>query len=174
MIIVMRGASCSGKSAFIDQNFGDISKNHIFSSDDFREMLCGSRTEQNNNKLVFETMNNIVETRLINRVPLTVVDATHLRFKDCQSIVDLGKKYHTLVMVISIIPPELSRLKKRNEIRNKFTGFYVPETVLEKHHNRYTASIDPFIKEAMYNEYFKFTEVDQDYNVIRVVDGVDV
>lgn len=174
MIIVMRGTSCSGKGTFINKNFSDISQNHIFSSDDFREMLFGSRSDQNNNKIVFETINSIVESRLTSRVPVTVVDATHLRFKDCQSIVDLGKKYHTLVMVISIIPPTLDTLKERNEKRNTMTGFYIPETVLEKHHNRYTASINPFIKEAMYNEYFKFTEVDQDYNVIRVVDGVDI
>jgi len=31
----------------------------------------------------------------------------------------------------------------------------------------------PFIKEAMYNEYLKFTEIDQDYNVVRFVEGVD-
>lgn len=173
MIILMRGTSCSGKGTFIRDNFGDEIKNHVLSSDQFRELLCGTITEQRQNKMVFDTIRMILENRLTNRVPLTILDSTHLRFKDCIEVVDLGKKYHTPVMVISIKPPSMEELKARNEARRDDTGFYVPEGVLENHYNRYTASMEPFIKEAMYNEYFKFTEIDQEYEVIRFVEGVD-
>jgi len=173
MIILMRATSCSGKGTFIEKYFGHESSNHVLSSDNFREMLCGTVTEQTQNKIVFDTIRMVLENRLRNRVPLTILDATHIRFKDCQDVVDVSKKYHTPIMVISIQPPSIEELKSRNFDRMKETGFFVPEGVLEKHHHRYTASMAPFIKEAMYNEYLKFTEIDQDYNVVRFVEGVD-
>lgn len=171
MIIMMRGPSCGGKGTFIKKTFGEDRVNHVLSSDDFRELLCGTRTEQRQNQKVFDTIRNILQSRLENRVPLTILDATHMRFKDCQGVVDLSKKYHTQIMVISIQPPELEELKARNIKRMEETGFFVPEGVLETHYHRYDACVEPFIKEAMYNDYFKFTEIDQDYNVIRFIGG---
>jgi len=172
MIILMRGASCSGKGTFIKKFFGEENKNHVLSSDNFREMICGTISEQRQNKTVFETIHKMLEFRLTNRVPLTVLDSTHLRFKDCQEVVDLAKRYHTHIMCISILPPSLSELELRNQKRCDETGVYIPHGVIERHHHRYQASMEPFIKEAIYNEYFKFTEIDQDYNIIRFVEGV--
>jgi predicted kinase len=169
----MRGTSCSGKGTFIKNNFGNESSNHVLSSDNFREMLCGTATEQTQNKIVFDTIRLVLENRLKNRVPLTIIDATHIRFKDCQDVIELSLKYHTPIMVISLKPPSIEDLKSRNFDRMKETGFFVPEGVLEKHYHRYTASMAPFIKEAMFNEYFKFTEIDQDYNVVLFVEGAD-
>jgi predicted kinase len=173
MIILMRATSCSGKGTFIKKNFGEKNANHVLSSDEFREKICGTMSEQRQNKKVFDMMYNILESRLTNRVPLTIMDSTHIRFADCQTVVELSKKYHTPIMVISIQPPSIEELKERNESRMTQTGIYIPEDVLEKHLHRYSASMEPFIKEAMYNDYFKFTEIDQDYNVIRFVEGVD-
>lgn len=174
MIIIMRATSCSGKGTFIKAQFGDDMVNHVLSSDNFREMLFGTKTEQRKNHVVFEKIHEVLEHRLSDRVPLTILDSTHLRFKDCAEVVELSKKFHTPIMVISIQPPTLDDLKRRNKKRQVETGFFVPETVLEKHYNRYFNAIDPFIKEAIYNDYFKFTELDQDYNVVRVVEGKNV
>lgn len=171
MIIVLRATSCSGKSTFIKNNFGEESENHVMSSDKFREMLFGTKTEQRMNKKVFETMNSFIESRLVSRVPLTIVDATHLRFKDCEAVLTLSKKYKVPLMFISIQPPALDELKRRNKKRMESSGFFVPEEVLEKHYNRYFTAIDPFIKEAIYNDLVKFTEIDQEYNVVRFVEG---
>ncbi|MDX1532693.1 MAG: AAA family ATPase [Nitrosopumilaceae archaeon] len=170
MIIIMRGTSCSGKDTFVYKEFEGF-ENHILSSDNFREMLFGTKTEQRKNRLMFDTMYEILEHRLSCRVPMTVVNSTNLRFKDIERVLELSKKYHTPIMVISIQPPTLDELKRRNKKRCNNTGFFVPETVLEKHYNRYFAAIDPFIKEAIYNDNFRFTEIDQEYNVIRVIEG---
>lgn len=174
MIILMRATTCSGKGTFIKSQFGEGMTNHVLSSDNFREMLFGTKTEQRKNHVVFATMYQVLEHRLIDRVPLTILDSTNLRFKECEKVLELSKKYHTPIMVISIQPPRVDELKHRNKKRQEETGFFVPESVIEKHYNRYFASIDPFIKEAIYNDYFKFTELDQDYNVVRLVEGKDV
>jgi predicted kinase len=170
MIIVMRGTTCSGKDTFAYTQF-EGKENHILSSDNFREMLFGTKTEQRKNRLMFDTLYDVLEHRLQCRVPFTVVNSTNLRFKDIDKVLELSKKYHTPIMVISIQPPSLSSLKERNKKRAEETGFYVPETVIEKHYNRYFASMEPFIKEAIYNDNFRFTEIDQDYNVVRMVEG---
>lgn len=169
MILLMRGTTCSGKDRFVSINFSDDMQNHILSSDDFREMLFGTKKEQRRNRLMFDTMYSILEHRLACRVPITILNATNLRFKDCETVLELSKKYQTKIVVVSIQPPIMEELKRRNNNRAKETGFYIPETVIDKHYNRYFSAMEPFIKEAIYNDLFVFTEIDQDYKTLRVV-----
>lgn len=171
MIIIMRGTTCSGKDTFIQSEFGEL-PNHILSSDNFREMLFGDMKEQRKNKMVFQYIYDVLEQRLQCRVPFTVMNSTNLKFKDIENIIELSKKYKAPIMVISILPPALDVLKERNMKRAEASAFFVPEHVIENHHKRYHDAMELFIKEAMYNELFNFTEIDQDYNVVRVVEKV--
>lgn len=167
MIFLMRATTCSGKSTFIQQHF--TNKNSVFSSDDFREMVCGDRQSQQFNKRVFELMHDAIDFRLANRAEYTVYDATNLRIRDASAIIELSKKHQMPITVISIQPPSEDELKLRNKLRQHETGFYVPETVISKHLHRYEECMGPFIDEAMNNLLMKFVEIDQDYEVIREV-----
>jgi predicted kinase len=167
MIFLMRATTCSGKSTFIAQNFPN--SNAVFSSDDFREMLTGDRTNQQFNKRVFEIMHSIIDFRLHNRAEYTVYDATNLRIRDASMMIELSKKHQIPLTVISIEPPTLDELIRRNRIRNNETGFNVPQNVIEKHLHRYYECMDPFLEESKNNLLFKFIEINQDHEVIREV-----
>lgn len=168
MILVLRGTTCSGKDTFINEHF---EPSMVLSSDEYREILTGDRSNQKNNKDVFDLMYQVLETRLKNRVPCTVMNATHLKFKDCHTVVELSKKYRTPVMVVSIQPPKMEELKQRNRKRTEETGFAIPEDVIDKHYHRYTECMEPFLKEAVHNRLFTFSEMDQKGNVVRLIDG---
>lgn len=167
MLFIMRGTSCSGKDRFIDKNFPN--KNHVLSSDNFREMMLGDITSQQHNKRIFETMYEILECRFLNRVNWTVLNSTNLRFKDCSTAIELCKKYMVPFTFISIEPPSLEELQSRNELRALSSPLLIPDHVLEKHHNRYWASMDPFLQEAQYNPLCTWIEIDQEWEVLNHV-----
>lgn len=164
MMFIMRATCCSGKDTFIEKHFSN--KNSVFSSDNFREMMCGNMSSQMFNKQVFDKMHSIIEFRLANRVAYTVYNATNIRFKDTSAIVEMCKKYHVPYIFISIIPPDIEVLKERNLNRYNETGILIPERVLEKHFDRYESCKETFIKEAIYSDLCKFIEIDQDYEVL--------
>lgn len=167
MIFLMRGTSCSGKDTFIEKHFNDDSA--IFSSDKFRKMLTGDIHVQQFNDKVFEVMHNIMDFRLANKAEYTVYNATNLRVRDASNVIELSKKHQCPITVISIIPPSLEELKARNQKRFDETGFFIPETVFEKHHDRYYNCMDAFLEEAYNNNLMKFIEIDQDYEVMREI-----
>lgn len=169
MIFILRGTTCSGKDTFIRRTF--CNTNHVLSSDDFREMLLGDRGSQQHNKRVFSMMHEILEIRFLNRVNWTVFNATNLRFRDVQAIVDLCKKYRVPFTFISIAPPPVETLYKRNIDRHERGGILVPYTVIDKHHARYETAKDMFIKEAMYDELCTWIEIDQNYDILRYENG---
>lgn len=167
MLFIMRGTSCSGKDRFIDQNFPN--RNHVLSSDNFREMLLGDISSQQHNKRVFEMIHEIMECRFLNRVNWTVLNATNLRIRDVGIPIELCKKYHVPFTFVSIVPPTLEVLKERNQYRSMTSSLLIPDTVLEKHLNRYEASKEPFLKEATYNTLCTFIEINQAWEVVHHV-----
>lgn len=167
MLFIMRGTTCSGKDTFIDNTF--INRSHVLSSDVFREMILGDITSQQQNGLVFDTLFKIMEYRFLNRVNWTVFNATNLRMKDVARAIDLCKRYHVPFTFISIIPPSIEELESRNIQRSQDSPILIPSKVIAKHHNRYEASKEPFIKEATYNDLCTWIEIDQDYEVITHV-----
>jgi predicted kinase len=167
MIFLMRSTTCGGKDTFIKQHFTDESA--IFSSDDFRKMLCGDIHVQQFNKNVFDLMHFIIDFRLANRVDYTVYNATNLRMRDSSHIFELSKKHHTPITIIAIKPPALEMLHIRNKKRFAATGVLIPDGVIDKHYHRYEHCEKPFTDEAMNNVLVKFIEIDQDYEVIREI-----
>ena len=165
MMFIMRATTCSGKDTFIAEHFEN--PNHVFSSDNFREMLCGTMGVQQFNKQVFDTMHGIIDFRLANKVDFTIYNATNLRFKDASAVVEMCKKYHVPYIFISIAPPSLEELHQRNEIRHLEKKVpLIPEGVINKHFERYESCRPRFMEEAFYSDLCKFIEVDQNYEVI--------
>ncbi len=165
MLFIMRGASCSGKDTLISKVFPN--KNHVLSSDNFREMLVGDISSQQHNARVFEMIHEILDNRLANRVNWTVLNATHLRIRDIAVPIELCKRYKVPFTIISIEPPSINELMARNEKRHLQTGQLIPESVLDRHVNRYYDAMDPFLREARYNPLCTFVEIDQNEKVIR-------
>lgn len=163
MLFIMRGTSCSGKDSFIDNNFKN--NNHVLSSDNFREMLIGDITSQNQNKYIFNKLKEVLESRFINKVNWTVINSTNLRIRDCSSYIELCKKYRVPYTFISIIPPSLDELVYRNNIRNLFSPMNIHIDVLERHHNRYEASKQPFLDETYNSNLCTWIEIDQEWEV---------
>jgi len=167
MLFIMRGTSCSGKDTFINDHFPD--RLNVLSSDDFRQMMYGSVHEQRHNDKVFKTMYEIMELRFQHKAEWTVLNSTNLRIRDIQKPIELCKKYHVPFTILSIQPPELEELKRRNNQRSLETGFFVPENVLERHRDRYFNALEPFIQEAANNIHCTLIEVDQDEKVLKHV-----
>lgn len=124
-MILLVGASGSGKSTFATRHFG---KGSIVSSDECRELVCGDMTRQDVNVEAFRLRDWIVDTRLAAGV-LTVIDSTNLRRKDREALRTLAKKHHRPVMEIALSAP-LEILKRNNATRSR----HVPEHIIDRHH----------------------------------------
>lgn len=165
MLFIMRGTSCSGKDRFIDKNFERYA---VLSSDWYRQVLTNDISNQRENGLVFDTIRQLLEIRLKNRVPYTVINATNLKLKSIKEFLELAYNYGEKVTVISIDPPEegllelMARSKHRSE---KEGGLFVPEEVLEKHLKTYQDSLLTFEDRAMRGE-FLFVRIDQNYDIV--------
>lgn len=156
-ITIMRGTTCSGKDTLID--VAGVNRIHVLSSDDYREILFGDRTHQKGNGHVFDMIHKILEYRLQSRVSKTVLNSTHLSMKECREPLRLAEKYGSEVSVLSIDPPSIDELKRRNEERHKKTGFWIPEFVFEKHYDKYFNCLESFEKFARDNKWFTFNRV---------------
>lgn len=154
MLVLMRGTSCSGKGTYCANNFKEAS---VLSSDKFRVMLAGSLNCQKYNKRVFEMIHECVKTRIENRVPLTVVDATHMSIKDIRFYLDLQKLWKFRIAVISIKPPSIDELIRRRDQR--IGGAMVPDDKLKLMIERYESCKPSFLKEMDQNDLFAFIEV---------------
>lgn len=164
MLFIMRGASCSGKDSFIKKNFTDHT---VLSSDWYRKVLTNDESNQQQNGLVFDTMRQILEIRLKNRVPYTVINATNLKMKSISEFMVLARKFGEKVTVISIDPPTVEELHRRSCGRSENGGLYVPLEVLQRHHDSYFNSLVGFEKYAQDNsDSFSFVRIDQDYNIL--------
>ncbi len=166
MLFIMRGTSCSGKDRFIDLNF---ERHMVLSSDWYRKVLTNDVSNQQQNGLVFDTIRNLLEIRLKNRVPYTVINATNLKLKSVKEFLELAWLYGERVTVISIDPPAcedpLKELVRRSHERASQGGLFVPEEVFAKHLESYQNSLPSFEERAMKGE-FLFVRIDQAYEIV--------
>jgi protein phosphatase len=111
-LILLVGPSGTGKSTFAARHFAET---EVVSSDRCRAMIVDDEAEQRVTPDAFELLNVIVSRRL-KWLRLTVVDATNLDPKARRSLLDLAKRHHCqAVAVVLDFPPELCR--ERNAAR---------------------------------------------------------
>lgn len=165
MIFIMRGTSCSGKDTFIQKYF---EPHTVLSSDWYRRVLTNEIGNQQQNGLVFNLIYDILEKRLKNRLPYTVMNSTNLKMKDASRAIELAKNYGERVSVISIDPPSLEELVRRSTERAKAGGLYVPEEVLERHWKGYYNSLLGFM-EAEKSSFgqLNFIRMNQEHNLVN-------
>ncbi len=111
-LVMLCGASGSGKSTFAHRHFSDT---EVVSSDRCRALVGDDETDQSVTAAAFALLHDIVDKRLqVGR--LTVVDATNIKPEDRKPIVALARKWDVLLTAIVFDLP-LSVCLERNATR---------------------------------------------------------
>ena len=101
-LVLMMGASGSGKSTFAAKHFRPT---EIVSSDRCRGFVADDEADQSATSDAFDVLYFIAAKRLAAR-RLTVLDATNLRAEDRKRAVELARKFHALPIVFAFDIPE--------------------------------------------------------------------
>ena len=101
-LVVLVGASGSGKSAFARAHFRPT---EVLSSDFFRSLVADDENDLKATDDAFEALHYIAAKRLAN-LRLTVVDATNVQAFARQPLLDLARQYHVLPVAIVLDLPE--------------------------------------------------------------------
>lgn len=125
-LVVLCGASGSGKSTFARRHFADT---EVVSSDRCRALVGDDETDQSVTAAAFDLLHTIVDKRLeIGR--LAVVDATNVKPDDRRSLVELARRWDVLATAIVFDVP-LSVCLERNAAREDRT---TPEHAIVRQH----------------------------------------
>lgn len=111
-LVVLVGASGSGKSTFAEKHFRAT---EVLSSDYYRGLVSDDENNQSATKDAFEALHFVASKRLA-RGNLTVVDATNVQPEARKPLIRLAKEFHVLpVCVVLNLPSKLCA--ERNESR---------------------------------------------------------
>ncbi len=101
-LVILVGASGSGKSTFARQHFRAT---EILSSDACRGLVSDDENNQAASKDAFEVLHYIAAKRLAAG-KLTVVDATNVQPEDRKPLINLARQYHCIPVAIVLNLPE--------------------------------------------------------------------
>ncbi|MEX1046996.1 MAG: polynucleotide kinase-phosphatase [Actinomycetota bacterium] len=101
-LVVLVGASGSGKSTFAARHFG---KTEVLSSDFCRALVGDDENDQSVTAEAFKVLNFIAATRL-ELGKLTVVDATNVQQDSRKPLVQLARDHHVLPVAVVFDVPE--------------------------------------------------------------------
>jgi protein phosphatase len=125
-LVVLIGASGSGKSTFAARHFGAT---EVLSSDRCRALVADDENDQSASKDAFEILYVIAEKRLAAR-RLTVIDATNLRREDRAKGIALARTYHALPVAIALdVPADVAVERNRARPDRSFGARVVHEHV---------------------------------------------
>lgn len=101
-LVVLIGASGSGKSSFARKHFGPF---EVISSDFCRGLVSDDENDQSATNEAFDLLHTIVRKRLA-AAKLTVVDATNVQPEGRKSLLQLAREYHVQPVAIVLNTPE--------------------------------------------------------------------
>lgn len=101
-LVVLVGASGSGKSTFAARAFGPF---ETLSSDFFRGLVANDPNDQGATRPAFDALHHVAAARLDAGL-LTVVDATNVQAQARRSLVDLARAHDVLPVAIVLDLPE--------------------------------------------------------------------
>lgn len=139
-LIVLMGASGSGKSTFARKHFFH---SEILSSDHFRLLTSNSESNQEVNRDAFDILYYILEKRLQNKL-LSVVDATNLQDFARKNLLKLAEKYHVESILLAFNLPN-AICEKHNQSRPERI---VPDWVIKKHNTEMQQALQRVTKEG--------------------------
>ena len=99
-LVVLIGATGSGKSTFAARNF---LATEVISSDRCRALVSDSETDQDATADAFDLVREMAGKRLKNR-RLAVIDATNVRPADRKGWIELARRWHALPVAIVLDP----------------------------------------------------------------------
>ncbi|HEX8251466.1 MAG TPA: polynucleotide kinase-phosphatase [Pyrinomonadaceae bacterium] len=120
-LVVMIGATSSGKSTFARRHFKPT---EILSSDFCRAILTDDENDQSITNEAFELLHHIAAMRLKGG-RLTVVDATNVQRESRGSLVRLAREYHVLPVALVINPPEKILVERHHARTDRNFGAHV-------------------------------------------------
>ncbi|MCL4494247.1 MAG: polynucleotide kinase-phosphatase [Firmicutes bacterium] len=141
-LVVLIGASGSGKTRFAQQHF---QSSEILSSDACRAMVSDDETNQEATHDAFDVLYYIARKRL-ERGRLTVIDATNVETRARHSLIALGREYHFLMTAIVLNLPE-NVLIERNKIRD---DRHIPHNVVHRQLRALTPSLSRLRREGFH------------------------
>ncbi|WP_421735488.1 polynucleotide kinase-phosphatase [Cellulomonas sp.] len=153
-LVVLVGASGSGKSTFARERFGQY---EVVSSDACRAMVSDDETDQDATKDAFEVLGFVVGKRL-DRGRLTVVDATNAQRDARKHVVELARAHDVLPVAIVLDLP-VDECLERNRGRG---GRALPERVVKRQHDLVRRAVGGLAREG-------FRQV----HVLRTVEEVE-
>lgn len=110
-LVVLVGASGSGKSTFARTHFGPY---ETLSSDVFRGLVAGDEADQSATSAAFDALQYVAGKRLTAGL-LTVVDATSVQPESRRRLVELAKAHDLLPVAIVFDLPEATCLARNAE-----------------------------------------------------------
>ncbi|MEM9036572.1 MAG: polynucleotide kinase-phosphatase [Actinomycetota bacterium] len=132
-LVVLVGASGSGKSTFAHRHFGST---EVVSSDRCRALVGDDETDQSVTAQAFALLHDIVDKRLeVGR--LTVVDATNTKREDRKPLLELARKWDVLATAIVFDLP-IEVCLERNEARSDRT---TPARAIRRQHKAVSRSV---------------------------------
>lgn len=157
-LVALIGATSSGKTTFAKKHF---MQTEILSSDVFRGMVSDDENDQEASKDAFELLYHAAEKRL-NRMKLTVIDATNVQAAARKQIIELARKQNVHSVAIVLNLPE-KELLARNAARSDRK---YPEQVVRRHAFDLRRSMKNLKKEGFRYVYFLDTP--------EAVEGVEI
>ncbi|TLS47647.1 polynucleotide kinase-phosphatase [Streptomyces montanus] len=125
-LVVLIGASGSGKSTFARRNFKPT---EVISSDFCRGLVADDENDQSASGDAFDVLHYIAGKRLAAG-RRTVVDATSVQQESRKQLIDLAKKHDVLPIAIVLDVPE-EVCAERNAARSDRAG--MPRRVIQRH-----------------------------------------
>jgi protein phosphatase len=120
-LVVLIGATSSGKSSFARQHFKPT---EVLSSDFCRGILADDENDQSVTKEAFELLRFIASKRL-QAGRLTVIDATNVQREARAPLVQLAREYHVLPVAIVLNPPEKVLIERHRTRADRDFGLHV-------------------------------------------------
>lgn len=116
-LVVLIGASGSGKSTFAQKHF---KATEILSSDFFRGLVSDDENSQTATPDAFETLHFVASKRLAAG-KLTVIDATNVKIEARRPLVALARQYHCLpVAIVLNISEDICQERNRHRADRDF------------------------------------------------------
>ncbi|MDR2349746.1 MAG: AAA family ATPase [Deltaproteobacteria bacterium] len=142
-VVVLIGASGSGKSTFASRHF---SPSEILSSDSVREMITDEPLPRDGDShyLTFKLLRELLDARLKN-LKFTVVDATNTCARDRAPYVEIARN-NDFYSIAVVLDPGLERTKAQNAQRKGRPP--TPEAVVERHRARIARSLETLKSEG--------------------------
>lgn len=139
-LVLLVGASGSGKSSFAAEHFGSF---EVLSSDFFRGLVSNDETDQSVTAAAFEALDFVAGKRLEAGL-LTVIDATNVQQEARAKLVTLAKEHDVLASVIVLDVP-IEECLARNELRAERR---VPPAAINRQHKDLKRSLKTLKREG--------------------------